>query len=264
MPEFTSYGQGVPSWVDLAWSDLPAAHRFYQGLFGWELQAGPPEAGGYAMFTKGGKLVCGVGPKMAGPEQASAWSTYVNVEDADDTAARVNGAGGQVLFGPMQVLESGKLLSFLGADGSVCGAWQPGTHKGADLANEPGTFCWNELHSRDTAEAREFYAAVFGWQSAAQDMGGVDYTIFEVGGAPVAGMVQAADEVPPEGPSHWLVYFAVESCDDACAKATELGASMTVPPVDSPVGRFSVLADPEGALFALIQFPEGAGEAAPA
>ena len=56
-----------------------------------------------------------------------------------------------------------------------------------------------------------------------------------------------------ELPSHWMIYFSVADCDAAAAKATELGGSVKVPPTDiPPVGRFSVIQDPQGAVFSII------------
>src|SRR5580692_1107117 len=104
MATFDSYKPGQPSWVDLSTSDADASKRFYPGLFGWEVLEFGPEAGGYAMFTLGGKNVAGVGPIMM-DGQPTAWTTYVNVPDADESIAKVKAAGGMVFVEPMDVLD---------------------------------------------------------------------------------------------------------------------------------------------------------------
>jgi predicted enzyme related to lactoylglutathione lyase len=43
--------------------------------------------------------------------------------------------------------------------------------------NEPGTLCWNELTTRDPDGSEQFYGAIFGWQAAATDFDGVEYTL---------------------------------------------------------------------------------------
>src|SRR5436309_2049055 len=98
MPERSGYSHGVPSWVDLGSPDTEASTAFYGGLFGWEaMAAGPPEeTGGYAMFLKDGKLVAGLSPLMD-PNQPAVWSSYVNVDDADDVVAKATAAGGQTM-----------------------------------------------------------------------------------------------------------------------------------------------------------------------
>ena len=81
--EIETYEHGVPSWVDLGTPDAAKASAFYSALFGWTVQQGPPEAGGYAIAELGGKPVAGIGPQQnPGPP---VWSTYVNVDDADAT-----------------------------------------------------------------------------------------------------------------------------------------------------------------------------------
>jgi uncharacterized protein len=77
-----------------------------------------------------------------------------------------------------------------------------------------------------------------------------------VGDRGVAGMVDMRGRVPDEVPAHWLAYFAVEDCDAAVATARANGGSVFVPPMDIPPGRFSVLADPHGAIFAVITFKQ--------
>ena len=56
-------------------------------------------------------------------------------------------------------------------------------------------------------------------------------------------------------PSYWMPYFQVDDCDGRTAKATELGARVMVPPRDIPkTGRFAILSDPQGAMFAVFRF----------
>jgi uncharacterized protein len=162
------YDHGVPSWCDLQTPDLEGAKAFYAALFGWDVPDGPAEAGGYTMGYVRGRPVAGLGPQMnPGPP---AWATYVDVDDADDTAAKVTANGGKVLMGPMDVMEVGRLLVFSDPTGAVCGAWQPKAHLGAGVVNEPNTVCWNELVSTDVAAAQVFYGAVFGWKAQPREI----------------------------------------------------------------------------------------------
>jgi predicted enzyme related to lactoylglutathione lyase len=86
-------------------------------------------------------------------------------------------------------------------------------------------------------------------------MGGTAYTLFAAEGAPRGGMMAIAPSGRPV-PSHWLVYFAVHDCEGTTALAQSLGGAVRHAPTDVPgVGRFSVLADPQGAVFAVIELP---------
>jgi predicted enzyme related to lactoylglutathione lyase len=196
--------------------------------------------------------VAGVGPQQ-NPGQPIAWTTYVSTRDADDTAKRAAEAGGTILLEPMDVLDTGRLSILADPTGAVLGLWQPGTHKGAQLLNDPGAMCWNELATRDPAAAERFYAHVFGWQPAAAPDG--SYTEWKLGGGSIGGMLRMDEQWPAEVPAHWTVYFAVTDCDAAAAKATELGGTVHVQPRDIPAGRFAALSDPHGAAFSIANVP---------
>ena len=255
MPERTSYEPGTPSWVDLGTSDTDAARAFYGELFGWTADEPGPieETGGYAMFRNDGRLVAGLGPLMS-EGQPVAWSTYVSTDDLDALTERAKAAGATVITEPMQVMDAGRLAFFMHRAGGVIGAWEPGQHKGAELVNEPGSFTWNELHTRDIDGAKAFGEAVFGWSSSEWDMGTGVYTLFNVGENGVAGATDVPPGIPEEIPSYWMAIFAVDDADAAVAKVRELGGSVTLEPMDAEgVGRFAVVADPQGAMFGVLK-----------
>jgi predicted enzyme related to lactoylglutathione lyase len=210
------------------------------------------------MFTLRGKNVAGLGPLM-NEAQPPAWTTYVSVVDADATVAKVKDAGGMVFVEPMDVLDVGRMAIFADPTGAVIAVWQPRAHIGADLVNEPGTFCWNELATRDIETAKKFYEAVFGWGGDTNAFGPGNYTEWKVGERTVGGMMEIGEHMPAEMPAHWLVYFAVADCDATVDKAKELGGAVFVPPTDIPPGRFAVLADPQGAPLAVMKLAEGLG-----
>jgi uncharacterized protein len=254
MPEFTSYPAGVPSWVDLQSPDVPVTIGFYGELFGWATEDLGPEAGGYTPFTRRGKWVAGVGPQMM-PGTPVAWMTYVGVDDIVASVDVVRDAGGTVLAGPMEVLEAGQLAVVADPVGGVFSLWQPGSHFGAQIANEPAAFVWSELHTRDPDASVAFYTAAFGWGPTTGDFGGVPYTQWMVGERSVGGMMPMPEAMPEEVRAYWLTYFGVESVDAAIALATAKGGSLLQPAIDSPAGRLAVLSDPVGATFAIIELP---------
>jgi len=179
--------------------------------------------------------------------------TYVATDDADGVAARATEAGGSVLFDPMDVTGAGRMVIVAHPAGGVIGAWQAGSHTGAQLVNEPGALNWNELQTRDVDGAKAFYAAVFGWQPDDQDFGGMTYTVFNVGDTGIAGAMAMSSQAPAEVAAFWLAYFTVADCDASVAKVQELGGSALGPAHDlEGVGRFAVVADPHGASFGVI------------
>ncbi len=255
MARVESYAAGTPSWVDLASPDVDASVAFYGGLFGWDAPELAPEAGGYRTFQLDGVPVAGVGPIMV-PGQPPAWLTYVSVDDADAAADRITQAGGTVFVPPMDVLDVGRMVVFADPTGAACAVWQARAHQGAGLVNEPGALTWNELSSRNTPAAADFYSAVFGWGAATAQMGHGEYTEWQLDGFPVGGMMPMPEEVPAEVPSYWLAYFGTADCDATVTRARDGGAQVVVPPSDIPPGRFAVLADPTGATFAVIRLAQ--------
>jgi predicted enzyme related to lactoylglutathione lyase len=250
--EMSSYEPGTPSWVDLGTPDPTAAAGFYSELFGWDVQDQGPNAGGYQMAFLRGKPVAGLGPQQQ-TDVPPWWTTYVTVSDADVAAKAARDAGGQVFLEPMDVLTAGRMAVLADVTGAVFAVWQPREHTGAGLIGEPGTFCWNELATRETDAAPPFYRAVFGWSAREHPMGAITYTEWELNGRVVGGMIPMDSEWPGNIPSHWMVYFAVEDADAAAARVTELGGSVSVQPTDIPPGRFAVVSDPHGAVFSVLK-----------
>jgi predicted enzyme related to lactoylglutathione lyase len=270
MSERTSYTPGTPSWVDLATPDIEASAAFYKDLFGWDVpeRENSAEMGGYRRAEKDGADVAGMLPLMA-EGQPPVWTTYIAVEDADATAAKVTENGGTVLAPPMDVMDLGRLAVFTDSTGAAFGIWQAGTFVGAARVNEPGALAWNELGTRDPEAAKAFYGAVFGWSFRDLEMkrnegeegpsGPEVYTewlLDEGDENSVAGMLNISGMMPDEIPAHWLAYFAVEDTDAAVATVKAAGGGVAFGPIDIPAGRFAVVSEPNsGAAFAVIALP---------
>jgi predicted enzyme related to lactoylglutathione lyase len=112
-----------------------------------------------------------------------------------------------------------------------------------------GRFIWHELLTTDTAAAAAFYPKVVPWRTQPSSMPG--YTIWMAGQSQVGGlMAQPSDAAGT--PPQWLIYIGTPNVDATAEHAQRLGARVVKPAADIPnVGRFAVLADPQGATFAL-------------
>jgi predicted enzyme related to lactoylglutathione lyase len=254
MVEMTDYAPGTPCWVDVSTPDMAATKAFYGGLFGWEATS-YPEMGGYTNFTMHGKLICGAAPTMS-PDQHPAWGTYICVANVDATAQAVHDNGGQVAMAPMDVADLGRMAIFQDPTGAFFGLWQPGQHKGAQLVNEPGSFGWNELDTRDMDAAKAFYTKVFPWTAKTEGAGAEAYTEWQLDGRSIAGGMVINESFPPDVPPNWLTYFVVANSDATVAKAKELGGTVVMSGMDTDQGRIAVIADPHGAVFATIQMKQ--------
>lgn len=254
MAETKTYAPGTPSWVDLSSNDVEGSKHFYSELFGWQAAVSEdPAAGGYAMFRLDGGDVAGVGAAM-GEGQPTAWSVYIDTEDADATAKKVEAGGGRVVAPPFDVLEAGRMAVFQDPAGAFISVWQPKAMPGAAAIQQPNTVGWVELNSREIERVRGFYRDVFGWGEKRSPMGeGLgEYTEWQIGGESVAGAMPMAPGVPEQVPNFWLVYFLVADIDAAVERARGLGAQVQMGPSEYPGGRFAVLLDPQGAVFGLI------------
>jgi uncharacterized protein len=251
----TEYRSGTPCWVDLASPDIEASTAFYTALFGWTAHSAP-DSGGYTIFHKGDDPVAAVGPLM-NEGQPPAWTWYAATTDAEETTRKVEAAGGKVLMAPFDVFDQGRMAVYLDSTGTPFSVWQAKKFIGARLVNEPDTFSWNELMSRDTEATIEFYGRVLGWAAKPSGNPEMPYVEFQLDGRSVAGMMSmTGDQWPAELPDHWMVYFTVEDVDAAGARIAELGGSVSVPPTDIPgIGRFAVVSDSTGAYFSIITMP---------
>jgi uncharacterized protein len=287
MPERDGYIPGVPSWVDTSQPDPEAAAQFYSGLFGWEIENVMPadSPGVYLMARLRGRDVAAIGSIPEGAPPIATWNTYVWVDSADETAARVRDAGGSVLMDPFDVMDAGRMGVFADPEGAVFCVWQANRHKGAGLVNEHGTVNFNTLQTRDPEPAKAFYRAVFGWETL--DIGGgmwalpgygdhlaerdpdIRERVTELGG-PVGfeDVVASINVIRPgqdDVPAHWSVTFGVDDADAVAGKAIGLGGKLLMGPFDAPWVRMAVIEDPAGAVFMASQFvPENRDLPSPA
>lgn len=246
---------GTIGWFDLMTTSPEAARAFYEKLFGWEIEIGPPELGGYGMCKRTGRNAAGIGPLPPGSVHPPSWSVYFMTSDALATAARITEHGGTMLMPPMDVLDLGRMMVATDATGAVFGVWQPGKHGGTQVAHEPGAMAWAEVNTRDSAKARAFYAQVFDLETRKVEAPGMEYWTLHRDDKPVGGVLQMDAHWPAAVPPHWMPYFEVANVDASAALVTELGGKVCVAGFDTPYGRISVVEDPQGATFSIMQPP---------
>ena len=120
-----------------------------------------------------------------------------------------------------------------------------------------GAFSWNELMTSDLEGAKSFYGAMFNWQMKDLEMEST-YTMASVDGEDKAGMMALPPHMPGV-PPHWGAYVTVEDVDASAKQAEALGGKVLMPARDIPnVGRFCVIADPQGAVLSMITYFEEA------
>lgn len=250
----TDFRTGSPNWIDLGSPDTTGAAAFYSAVFGWEFVSAGPEAGGYGFFQHTGKTVGALGP-LSEEGATSAWTTYFKTEDIQDTARKVVAGGGAVRAEPMDVMGEGWLAQFTDPQGAQFAVWQPGKTKGLEKASEDNTLVWVELHVPDPVSAIGFYNGLFGWRSQEMQAPGMTYRVLSIeeGDQQDGSFGGAASLQEGQTPS-WVPYFAVADADALVASVQGNGGSVLMPAADVPdVGRIAWLADPYGAVFAVLK-----------
>jgi uncharacterized protein len=273
MSERDGFQPGVPCWVETWQNDSKAATDFYGRIFGWETDGTASTDGGGTFYIcrLRGRDVAGIGsPIPEGAPPTPVWTTFIQVDSAADTAAKVKEAGGNVVVEPFESLEGGRLAIVADPAGAAFAAWEQAEHRGAQVINEPGAWAMSMLVTPDPEAAVRFYHDVFGWTTESFGMGGEEVTMFTlpgyVGGEPeqpvprdvVATLAPpgAADGAPP----HWSVDFWIRDPDEAAQLTKETGGQVLAEPFDVPdIGmRQAALADPQGATFTVTR-PPGLG-----
>jgi len=123
------------------------------------------------------------------------------------------------------------------------------------MSTAASRFVWYELMTSDAPAAEAFYRSVIGWQTADAGMPGMRYTILSAGTSGIAGLMALPAEATAGGvPPNWTGYIGVADVDAMAARVREAGGAVHHPPEDIPgVGRFAVVADPQGAVFCLFK-----------
>lgn len=253
MPERTTpWPVGAPSWVDISVSDIERSTQFYTAVFGWDYTGGEAAFGGYLNATKDGRTVVGLAPPMQGMEDVPHfWTVYLAVDDAAAAEETITGAGGTVNVPVMQVGEFGTMGVYTDPTGAAFGTWQPGTHSGFEVSQEPGTVGWNEAMVGDVERGKEFYTEVFGWTYEDMSGEGMQYAIFTTPGDD-SGMTGGIGHETDTDQPYWSVVFQVDGTDEAVQRVREAGGGVSVEPFDFQFGRLAIVTGPDGEPFGLI------------
>jgi uncharacterized protein len=204
------------------------------------------------------------------------WNTYVWVDNADETAQRVEQARGRVLAAPFDVPGAGRMAECADPSGAGFRTWQAREHRGAQLVNAPGSWNWSNLNTPDAAGAMRFYTTVFGWKFSEVDFGAgascmvrmPGYADFlevrnpgirdkhAAAGAPpgFTDAVSWLQQIPSDAEVHWSVTLSVADADSVAARTTQLGGTVVSGPIDVPYSRVVQITGPWGASVTLSQF----------
>jgi len=245
-------------WIELATLDQSAAKSFYSALFGWtpfDMPISPGEV--YTIFRLEDRDAAAAYTMR--PEQRTQgippnWMLYISVASADGAVKRATEAGGAVCMDAFDVGDSGRMAVLQDPTGAAFAVWQPKNHQGIGIAHVDGTLCWADLSTPDPQRASKFYGDLFGWQMILEEEDPEHDYLHIKNGEHFIGGIPPAKFHSPNAPAHWLAYILTSNCDGTADKAKQLGGQLYLPPTTvENVGRMAVVADLQGAVFALFQ-----------
>jgi len=249
--------------VQLVTPDLVLAKRFYGELFGWrfrDLQLGGED---YAEASLNGELVAGLMHKAiaVGERRQSSWVTFLAVRDVDATKKLAVANGAKVLLEPHTIANRGREAVFADPQGAVFAVLASSTGDPPDEMADPGEWIWSSLSTTDPDANAGFYQTLF------------DYEVFDLPADQGARHLMLASDnyarasvntLPANYPNvrpHWLNYVHVEDVAAMSAKVTSLGGRVLVAPrLDRHGGKVAIVADPLGAPFGLLEWPDAQGK----
>ena len=258
-PASQEHHVGKVVFVELVTPDLAAAEQFYAGLFGWTFRDVPGDGIKYAAASLDGRPVAGLAQRdvPAGEHRQPAWLTFIAARDVDATKQLALQHGAKVLFEPHSIPDRGREAIFADPQGAVFAVVASSSGDPPDLMAEPGEWIWSSLITSDPNTDAAFYQTLF------------DYEVFEL---PASDGLQhlllasdnyaraSANALPanrPNGHPHWLNYIRVVDAVATTAKVVALGGRVLVEPrVDRHGGKVAVVADPLGAPFGLLEWPD--------
>lgn len=256
-PAIQEHHVGKVIFVELVTPNIAGAKRFYAQLFGWTFRDFAARGSTYAGAYLDGRLVAGLVHTPAPAQRQSAWLTFIAVRDVDAAKKTAVQHGAKLLLEPRSVPERGREAVFADPQGAVFAVLASSSGDPADLIAAPGEWIWSSLITRDPDSGAAFYQALF------------DYEVFDLPAAEGSqhlllatdGYARAsANTLPADRPkahSHWLNYVRVDDAVKMTAKVIALGGRVLVEPrIDRQGAYVAVVADPLGAPFGLLEWPD--------
>jgi hypothetical protein len=250
---------GKVIFVELVTPDLAATKQFYAGLFGWtfrDIQDGGIE---YAQASLDGHPVAGLVHKdlPVGEHRHPRWLSFIAVRDVDEAKEIALQHGAKVLFEPHNIPSRGREAVLADPQGAIFAVLASSSGDPPDDLATPGEWIWSSLMTIDPDTDAAFYQKLF------------DYEVFDLPDDDEGQHLLLASDnyarssvntLPANRPNshpHWLNYIHVEDAVKMTEKVVELGGRVLVEPrLDRHGGKVAVVADPFGAPFGLLEWPD--------
>jgi len=252
-----SEAAGEIYWFALQTEDPFTAIRFYQGLFGWEIDTGP--TGNFLMRRNGTPFasIAQIEDRIPNVSE-STWLAAINVQDVKKAVATAKSLGASIRTDVTELPGWGRFALLQDPDGAPLILAQPQRPLGGNLGYSG--WRWAELWSHDPAKAQSFYTKVIGFTPEVVKPGGQPYTVFDTDGKHRAGLMKLQQK---EIPSRWMPYVGVSDLKGILVRVWQNGGKVLREPaeIDKPAAganRVALIADPTGGALFLYQLDERA------
>jgi predicted enzyme related to lactoylglutathione lyase len=263
VPSSQEHHVGKVVLVQLVTPDLNVAKRFYGGLFGWRFRDLKLGGDDYAEASLDGQLVAGLMHKAvgAGERRQSSWLTFLAVRDVDATKKLAVANGAKVLLEPHTIPNRGREAVFADPQGAIFAVLDSSTGDPPDEMADPGEWIWSSLATTDPEANAGFYQTLFDYEvfDLPSDQGARHLMLASDNYARASANTLATNR--PNARPHWLNYVHVEDVGASSAKVVSLGGRVLVEPrLDRHGGKVAIVADPLGAPFGLLEWPDARGK----
>jgi predicted enzyme related to lactoylglutathione lyase len=235
-------------WHDLLTPDPQSAGKFYEELFGWQIDY----QGHYAVVRHGGKLIAGILRVEPADDRIrdGVWMPSVSVADVDEAASLVEANGGKVLKGPVDMDQRGRAVLISDPQRAHLVLLSAKGGDPADAEAAIGDWLWDEIWTNDPDKTSSFYQSVLGYDEV--DLGD-KYDVFIHQGEWRAGMRHVGDEKEYR---LWMPVVRVADPMAIAQRVSELGGVVWVAPDEAPSdGNTALIGDATGALLLIQRWP---------
>lgn len=233
------YAPGHPAWLDIMVNDTASREglmAFCTEVFGWTFTVGGPDTAYYSMAHANGVPVAGIGQMEGSPAQ---WTTYLATKDIDATAAKATELGAMMMFGPIDVMDAGRLAIISDPAGAVFGLWEQKDFAGTGVYGEPNTPGWWNHTSSDPKIAAKFYCELFGLAGMEANGG---YMI-AISDSDQAFASISPNPAPDDMPPHWAPIILSADLAVTRERVTGAGGELMFESMDVPGGTITAFKD---------------------
>jgi predicted enzyme related to lactoylglutathione lyase len=257
VPASTEHHAGKHVFAELVTPDLAAAKKFYAGLFGWTFQDYVQRDAMFSQAMINGQVVGGIYQRPLPAGRRPGWIGFIATSDLAKAESLATQNGAKVLLSARPFANLGQEAVLADPQGAVFGVLDSSSGDPPDAMAGPGEWIWSSLITTDPAADAAFYKVVFGYE--VYDLPDVQDKQHLI----LASDRFARASVNPMPPSwtgakpRWLNFIHVDDASAMCAEVTTLGGKVVqAPHMDRHGGKIAVVADPAGALFGLMEWPD--------